>query len=351
MTVLGPVPAADLGPTLPHEHLFINLLAYVDELARHRPSPLIDEQLGLANLGALRSNPYGNRDNCILDDAELAVREVQHLYANGGRTIIDQTNHDIGSSPARLKEVAERLPVHIIAGCGHYVNFAQKADLSSRSVAEVADGLVAEITEGLDGTDIRPGIIGEIGTTTPMHPTERKSLQAAGRAHLATDLTIAVHVHPPTRGGHEVLDILEAENVPLNRVVLCHLDAALAHNDIELNEAIDYHIALAERGAYIEYDLCGNSGFFTDGANAWWLPSDRERCKGIAALVAAGFADQLLISQDVGHKHYLTEFGGWGYSHVLTDFKFMLEHFGVDADVHDTITRKNPARMLTGQPL
>ncbi|MDF2507179.1 MAG: aryldialkylphosphatase [Microbacterium sp.] len=349
MSVLGPIDAAQLGPTLPHEHLFIDLLGYVDELERHRPSPFLDDKLGITNLGALRQNPYGNRDNCILDDPGLAVREVARFRELGGRTIVDQTNGDIGSSPELLRQVAEESGVNVIAGLGHYVNFAQKADLAAMEIDAIADGLIDEIENGLAGTTVRPGIIGEIGTTHPIHPTEHKSLRAAARAQKVTDLSIAVHVHPPTRGGHEVLDVLEEEGVDLNRVVLCHLDASLAHSDIELDEAVEYQLELARRGAFIEYDLCGNSGFFTDGANSWWLPSDRERCKGIAALVQAGIADKILISQDVGHKHYLTEFGGWGYAHVLTDFKAMLASFGVDAETHDTITRKNPARMLVGE--
>ena len=59
----------------------------------------------------------------------------------------------------------------------------------------------------------------------------------------------------------------------------------------------------------------------------------------------------MLISQDVGHKHYLSEYGGWGFAHVLTVFKDMLADFGVDSAAHDTITVANPARMLTGAGL
>lgn len=142
-------------------------------------------------------------------------------------------------------------------------------------------------------------------------------------------LTISVHVHPPTRGAHDVLDILVEEEVDLTRVVLGHLDTALSHDDIKIGDAIDYHKALADRGAFIEYDLCGITGFFSDGAHSWWFPSDRERCIGIVGIIEAGYGKQLLISQDVGHKHYLSSFGGWGVAHVLTQVKDMLISFGV----------------------
>ena len=348
MTVNGPVDAVDLGPTLPHEHLLIDLTPYVDELARFRELPHEGEVVALANLGAIRGNPYGNRDNCILNSVELAVREVELLKTAGGRTLVDATNCDIGSDPTALRRISELTGVHVVAGCGHYVNFAQPIRVREASREWITEEILGQIESGLGGTDVRPGIIGEIGTTHPLHPNEEKVLRAAATAQRHSGLALSVHVHPPTRAGHDVLDLLEDEGVDLHRVVLCHIDAALAHNDIEFADAVEYQRTLAARGAFIEFDLCGNSGYFTDGANSWWLPSDRERAKAIGRLVAAGHRDSLLISQDVGHKHYLSEYGGWGFAHVLTVFKDMLADFGVDAEAHRALTVTNPARMLTG---
>jgi phosphotriesterase-related protein len=348
MTVRGLVPVSELGVTLPHEHLLIDLSAYVDELARLHPSETIDDEITLGSLDAIRRNPYGNRTNCLLDSRDLAIRELQFFKEAGGRTVVDATNPDIGSDPEALRAISEATDIHIVAGCGHYIHFAHPPNFSERTVDELAESLVDEIENGLMGTSVRPGMIGEIGTTSPMHPDEEKMLRAAARAHLRTGLTISVHVHPPKRSAHEALDVLEEEGVALNRVVLDHVDSALAHSDIGFEDAVSYHRSLAIRGAWVEFDLCGNSGFFTDGTNSWWLPSDRERCMAIAQLVHDGHAGSLLISQDVGHKHYLREYGGWGYAHVLTTFKDMLESFGVDAATHERITVKNPANMLTG---
>ncbi|WP_377644986.1 phosphotriesterase [Oryzobacter terrae] len=351
MTVTGPVEVSTLGRTLPHEHLLIDLSPYVDELARFTLLPHESEQVGLANLGAIRGNPYGNRDNCILDSVELAVRELELFKAAGGQTLVDATNNDIGSDPLALREISERTGVNIVAGCGHYVNFAQPDQVRQASRIQITESLLQQIQSGLKGTDVRPGIIGEIGTTHPLHPNEEKVLRAAATAQKETGLPLSVHVHPPTRAGHDVLDLLEGEGVDLQRVVLCHIDAALAHNDIEFADAVAYQQSLAERGAFVEFDLCGNSGYFSDGPNSWWLPSDRERAKAIGRLVDAGYAGSLLISQDVGHKHYLSEYGGWGFGHVLTVFKDMVADFGVDTATHEAITVANPARMLTGQEL
>jgi len=348
MTVLGPVPVDQLGVTLPHEHLHIDLTAYVDELARFRRDPEIDNPVELGNLAAVRSNPYGNRDNCLLDDDELALAEVARFRQAGGHTIVDLTNPDIGRAPTNLQDISRASGINIVAGCGHYVNFAQPDYVAEQTMGQIADWITREIEEGIAGSGVRPGIIGEIGTTSPLHANEEKVLRAAARAHSRTGLTVSVHVHPPTRAGHDVLDILADEGMDLHRVVLCHLDAALAHLDIDLSEAIDYQASLAARGAFVEFDLCGNSGYFTDGRNSWWLPSDLDRCRAIARLIDAGHIGSLLISQDVGHKHYLSSYGGWGFAHVLTQFKDMLASVGVESDEHKRIVRDNPAVMLTG---
>lgn len=350
MTVQGPVPASDLGPTLPHEHVFLDLNCYVDELLTYRELPIVDEVVTLANLKQVRNNPYGNRDNCVLDNMDLMATELAEFKDAGGGTLVDTTNGDLGPQPANLKALSERTGLHMVAGCGHYVSFAHPPELASQTVDDIAARLISEIRDGFGDTGVRPGIIGEIGTKDPLHPDEAKVLRAAAAAHHATGLTISVHVHPPTRGAHDVLDILESEGVDLRRVVLGHLDAALSHDDIDLAQAIDYHKALADRGPYIEYDLCGNSGFFSDGAHSWWFPSDRERCIGISRLIDAGYGEQLLISQDVGHLYYLSSYGGWGFAHVLTQFKDMLAAAGVSEKWHDQLTRKNPATMLTGDP-
>lgn len=348
MTVRGPVAASELGAVLPHEHVFIDLNLYVDELSRFKELPLEHAPVDLSTLKTVRNDPYGNRDNCVLDDPELAIRELAEFKDAGGGTVVDLTNADLGPQPEKLVEVSERTGLNIVLGNGHYVSFGMPKELASWDLKTIEDRLVDEIENGFGDTGIRPGIIGEIGTTMPIHTDEEKVLLAAARAHHRTGLTITIHVHPPTRGGYEVLDILEQEEVDLTRVVLGHVDTALAHDDIDINQAIDYHKALAEKGPYIEYDLCGNSNLFSDGAHSWWFPSDRERVMGLKALIEAGFGDQLLISQDVGHKHYLSSYGGWGFGHVLTLFKSMMERAGISEEWHHRITHDNPRRMLTG---
>lgn len=348
MTVRGPVAAGDLGPVLPHEHIFIDLNLYVDEVSRFKELPIEHEPVSLENLKTVRNDPYANRDNCVLDDPDLMVKELLEFKEAGGGTVVDLTNADLGPQPEKLVEVSERTDLHIVLGNGHYVNYGHDPRVASWDIKTIEDRLVDEVENGFGDTGIKPGILGEIGTTMPIHPDEEKVLRAAARAQHRTGLTLSIHIHPPTRGSFEVLDILDQEEVDPTRVVLGHLDTALAHDDITIAEAIDYHKVLADRGVYIEYDLCGNTNLFDNGLYSWWFPSDRERVQGLKALIEAGYGDQLLICQDVGHKFYLSSYGGWGFGHVLTLFKTMMERGGISAEWHDRITRVNPRRMLTG---
>jgi phosphotriesterase-related protein len=346
MTVLGSIEPADLGNTITHEHLFIDLSCYLTPPKSGQEPGFYFEPVSIKNLHHLHRDPYGNRENCILDDIALAVREVNLFKERGGRSIVDVTLIDIGRDPRKLAEVSRQTGVNIVAGCGHYIYSAFPDGVEAMSEQALTDELLKEIRVGIDDTGIKPGVIGEIGTSHPIHEAEARMLRAAARAQIETGLPISIHVHPPGRRGHEVLDILLGAGVKPERIILGHLDASLAHQDIEFAQAVDYVRSLAERGAFIEFDLCGNSGYFVTKEASWWLPSDRERAKALAALCRGGFENRILLSQDVGHKHYLQEFGGWGYGHVLEDFR---HHLGEAGLTDTTISRffvDNPAEIL-----
>lgn len=344
MTVTGPVPANELGATLPHEHLFIDLSCYLID----PPDASLESPIRMETLDDVRRSPYANRENCVLDDLELAVTEAGEFRDLGGTTIVDVTPAEVGRDPLALRAVSQRTGLWIVTSCGHYIQAAHTGALRAESEDTIAERFVREIRDGIDDTGIRPGIIGEIGTGDPITDSELKILRAAAKAHRETGLPITVHVHPPARRGHEVLDVLEAAGADLTRVVLGHCDASLVHPDISFDEGVAHHRSLAKRGCFVEYDLCGNAGHFSTDTHSWWLPSDRERIHAIASLAESGFLGSVLLSQDVGHKHYLRRYGGWGYGHILRTFPGHLRAVGfTDADV-DQITVGNPRRMLSG---
>lgn len=335
-TVTGPVQAEQLGMTLMHEHLFIDMSCWFDIY----PSSTIsasarEEPLTLRNLGIARRDPIAVKSNAVLDDEGCVADELTDFKARGGGTIVDVTVRGIGPRPAALKALSLATGVKIVAGCGYYVEESHPADLSLKDESEIADQFVRELTVGFDGTDVKAGIIGEIGTSATISATERKVLRAAGRAHQACGAPISVHVYPWGRTGLEILDILEEAGVDPGRVVLCHMDVLLD---------VSYHLEIVKRGAYIEYDNFQHE--YTYDALKFSYPKDIDRVKAIADLVDKGARDKLLLSNDICYKMFLKKYGGFGYSHVLQNVVPMFAWVGLgEADAHAMLV-DNPRRVL-----
>ncbi|HYS02498.1 MAG TPA: phosphotriesterase-related protein, partial [Candidatus Eisenbacteria bacterium] len=140
------------------------------------------------------------------------------------------------------------------------------------------------------------------------------------------------------REGPRILDILAAEGVDLRRVALSHMDELLDY---------DYHCALAVRGAFLSFDTFGSEFHFADEDAR--EPTDRERLAALLRLLAAGWAGQILLSQDVCTKLQLTRNGGKGYAHVLRSVVPALEASGVSAETIHELLVDNPRRFLAGR--
>lgn len=350
MTVLGPVPADELGPVLPHEHLLIDTRCYWQPPVGASRRRIAEGPVEISNLGFLRRNLYFVRDNLVLDDVELAIAEASEFRALGGGTIVDLSLPDIGRDPDGLQAIARATGLNVVMGCGHYVHVAHPDSLRDETVESIAERLVGEIESGVGETGVRPGIIGEIGTWYPLHPNEEKVLRAAARAQAATGLALTIHVHIAARKAEKLLPILEEEDCDLTRVVLGHLDIAFGHLDTDYDEVLDYHRSLADRGCFIEYDTVGAEVFAPASpvTPPFWTPSDLTRARAIAQLIADGYGDRILISHDVFTKCQLRRYGGFGYAHILCDFQHRLREVGVtDEDVRRLIL-DNPRRMLAG---
>lgn len=337
MTVLGPVAPEQLGITLPHEHLLLDLSCLWRQPRDAARAFLVDAPLTPATRSLLLSDPYHSRANMLLDDLEMVTSEVARFAALGGRSIVDLSTRSIGPYPQQLAEIARRSGLHIIAGTGVYVQPAHPAWVAEATVAELAARMVAELRDGFAGSGVRAGIIGEIGTRSPIHPDEEKALRAAAQAHHATGVAINVHLSIFAREGHRVLDILlHQEHVAPNRVALSHLD--------ELPDP-QYHRSLAERGVYVEFDCFGSECYFDEDGQR--EPCDAERVEALLRLCDAGYTNQLLISQDVCTKMQWRHYGGMGYDHILRTIVPRLRRRGLDDATLSQIMVANPRRLLT----
>src|SRR5713226_1597250 len=165
MTVRGPIAAGDLGITLMHEHVFIDLSFLWDSPTAEWQKPLVDAEITLANRGLLQVDPYVSRHNLVLDDVDVAVAELAPFRQLGGGSVVDLTITGIRPQPAKLRDVSEKTGVHIVAGCGYYTHRSHPSEVAALSESELLERVLNEIANGFGGTDVRPGIIGEIGTS------------------------------------------------------------------------------------------------------------------------------------------------------------------------------------------
>lgn len=337
MTVTGPVPVTDLGITLMHEHILL------DGDRAWRPTPGLDPALTetpvrLEIYGELRMNPYMNRDNVSLRDEADAIAELDIFRHLGGRTVVDPTNIGIGRNGPALKRIAQATGLQIVMGAGFYLEFSHPEWFAAMDVEEVTELIVRDVGGGDEPPEVTAGLIGEIGVSKDFTPAERKSLTAAARASARTGVPLMVHLPGWERLAHQVLDVAEAEGVDLAHLVLCHMNPS--HADLE------YQTSLARRGAYLEYDMIGMDYYYADQDAQ--SPSDEENARAIRALVDAGFADRVLLSQDVFLKMMLTRYGGFGYGYVLRHFVPRLLRHGVERAVIDRMLTDNPRAVFGG---
>lgn len=352
-TVAGDIPADQLGITLPHEHLILDLsskLAAGDETLpgqRHERSAVESERLSadvtMENLWWMRSFPQPTSPaiaNYRLGDVKTAVEEARRFAVRGGGTIVDVSGFGMGRDPDALREIAHRTGLNVIAGTGYYLPSTYPPDMGEKTEREIADEIVSDVEDGIGDTRIRAGIIGEIGATNGFtdHPNERKSFRGATIAQQETGAPITVHPPYFFQEAHDILDVIEDAGGDLNNVIVGHMDGTIRDDD-----ALEYHRSIADRGPYLEFDVFGRSGYRPSFDANW--PLDEDRIRHIDALVD-DYGDQLLVSQDVCAKTHLTKYGGFGYDYILRAIVPWMRKRGVSDDRIDTLLIDNPAKAL-----
>src|SRR5581483_23562 len=300
ITVKGPIPAEQAGYTLSHEHLLCDLWRI--------------------------HNSYEN----ILDDESLAIRELAEYRQAGGTCLVDATSCGLGRSPRALRRISEASGIHIVMGSGWYRESVYPALVYERDTNALADLIVEEFTEGVEGTGIRAGLIGEIGTErSHITPAQERVFRAAARAQRRTGACVMTHTTHFGELALEQISLLRDEGVPPDRIVISHLGDR--HNTTQL-------LKVAAQRVYLSVDNIGYTG------NGY--PPDEVRAHNVCLLAAEGHLGQVVLGGDVCLKTHLRAYGGKGYAHVIQRFLPMLRGQGLAEDSIRQMTVINPARML-----
>ncbi len=336
MTVRGLIDSAELGVTLTHEHIINDVSSWWQASTSPGldPHQFAEAPVTMDLLWDLKQDPFGNKDNCRLQDIEVAVAEVARFADLGGGTIVETTGLGIGRDLAGLREVSERTGVHIVAGTGYYLEGSQPDWLGSASEEEIAEVIRADLAAGEGG--VRPGIIGEIGVGQDFTPAERKSLAAACAVQTSTRLPMQIHLPGWFRLGDEVLDFVEQRGVDPNHVILCHMNPS--------GSDPNYQKHVMDRGAWVQYDMIGAELFYAD--QGVQCPSEEDTARYLTVLVEDGYIGRLLMSSDIFLKSLLRCYGGPGYAHILQYFLPRLHRHGLDQAAGQQLTITNPRRIF-----
>jgi phosphotriesterase-related protein len=341
LTVAGPMEPSALGQTLMHEHIFIDFQdpkpksSLAANISADRPS------LSLQTLSATRSRRIGSaRDSQALGDFEEMRAEVLEFKKWGGQAIADMSNIGLGRDPQALWQMSNATGLAIVMGAGWYYKDYHPLDMDRRTVEQLSDRIVRDIVVGVDGTNIRSGIIGEVGITgNPLTENEVKSVRASARASRLTGAPISFHVGGYREEKFRVLDVIASEGVDLSRVVMGHSwSAARGEDNLAFNRR------LLERGVFIEVDYLG---VIQAGAGVLGGRNDRAVAQGVMEMIRAGYGDRILVGHDICNKLQLKKYGGTGFSYISEYFLPELRHLGAtDVDIQ-RIMIENPRHALT----
>lgn len=285
-TVSGDIDPSEMGVTYAHDHIYC--------------IPQLWKEKGDTDL--------------LLDSPEASQAELELFAKAGGRTIYDATAIDYGRDVGIVKRIAEAAGVQVIATAGFNkaimwpgtmpgkgMTFNQW--IASQSRDALARHVVAEVTEGMDGTDVRGGVV-KFGTGyNTMNESEIKILLAVLDAHKETGAPIHSHTELGTMA-LEQLDLVTAEGVDPARLTIAHLDR---------NPDPWLHRKVAETGVFFSFDGITRVKYYSEDV--------RTRC--ILDLVRWGHEDQIMVGGDIARRTMFASYGegGLGMGFILEKWK------------------------------
>ena len=341
-TVLGPIEPQRLGVTLTHEHMLVDLSVLRSPSSSASEREFYEQPVSPETVGRIRYYQASNKDNSRLLDVPTAIDEVNLYKQFGGDSLVDATSIGIARDPVGLARISRATGVHVIMGASYYVAEAHPSEVDRRDEGQLVDRIVRDVTEGVDDTGIRSGIIGEVGCSWPLHDNERKVLRASARAQRLTGAPILIHPGRDETSPLEIIEILAEAGADLGRTIMGHLDRTVFQHDTLQK--------IAEAGCFMEWDLFGREESYYSANLKIDMPSDATRMDDIAWIASRGYGRKVVVAHDICSKHRLARYGGHGYSYILAHTMPRMRQRGFTQEAIDSILVDNPAEALTVTP-
>ena len=308
-TVLGDIPAQEVGFTHCHEHIFI--------------LPGLSQEVD---------------PGFLLDDIDKTTAELGLFYAADGRTVVDAQGIGQERAPKLLQLASQRSKVNIIASTGFHrgVFYAPDHFRYRESAEALAQRMIEEINVGMaiyagsevvERTNIRAGLIKFASDYHLIDDNARKIAEAVAAAHLATGAPILTHCERGTCALEQV-QLFSKLGVHPSCLLISHLDRNLdryVHEDV------------AHAGAYLVYD----------GISRVEIHSDMEIIELIRLMLEEGYGRQILFGMDMGLRSMWKSYGGGpGMTYIGNVFLIKLRRAGLTYEPIEAFTNRNPTDAL-----
>jgi phosphotriesterase-related protein len=329
-TVLGPVPAEELGVVSTNEHVLTD--------SRHllrptREGGAIQGPIRPEILGDLRWSWMSLADNLTLDSEPDAIAELASAGRAGLDTIVEATSWGMGPSHARLADISRESGVRIVAAYGTYIDKTLPAPWRDLSEAELERAFTDALTEEIPGTGFRAGRLGLLGPSADITPAELRALRAAARAAAAAGAGVSIRLDGAARRGPEIAEILTGQGLAASRILFCNMDKVLDD---------EYVREVSDTGAVVEFAF-GSEHHFADRARD---ATDTERLDFLTRFLDDRPEAAVTLSCSVWTKGQLSRHGGMGYGHVVTRVTPALRRLGVSDDRLHAMLVRTPAELL-----
>jgi len=199
--------------------------------------------------------------------------------------------------------------------------------------------MIDQVQVGAWGTDVRAGMIGEIGCQSPWTDLEKRVMQGALIAQAETGAALNVHPGRDAEQPQEVMDFIAEHSGDAGRTVISHIDRTIFDHDRLFR--------LADTGCVIEFDLFGQESSYYPWNPAIDMPNDAIRLRLMRALIERGHLDQIAISHDICYVTRLRRYGGHGYGHIFENTVPLMRERDFTEDEIDAILVETPKRLLT----
>jgi phosphotriesterase-related protein len=251
-TVRGRIDAQELGTVLIHEHFFSS-----------------DEAV------SVQWPHVRDRDR----EYELALESARAVKAHGVDTVVEPTAMLLGRDIPASRRLAHDSGLQIVACTGIYTYDHLPQFLLNRSADFIAELLVHDIEQGIQGTDVKAAFVKCAADEPGVNERIEKVHRAAARACNRTGAPIMAHSRPASGTGPRQVEILLEEGVPPEKIQIAHTGDT---------DDLDYIERLLDTGVYIGLDRYGIDLF---------LPTDRRNATTLE-LLRRGYAERLFLSQD-----------------------------------------------------